>query len=123
MNVNAVNIDPGSTRVLVGDPQYLGSFVYHVSEDAAGEFRFCLFDVTLVTEFGDWGGVTQCITLFVEPCIGLADDTPCDNGSFCDGTDSCLNEACTPLGIDPCPGVSDRRYVWCHPRRDQHRGF
>lgn len=30
---------------------------------------------------------------------------PCDNGEFCDGTDSCVDGTCTGSG-DPCPGMS-----------------
>ncbi len=30
---------------------------------------------------------------------------PCDNGDFCDGTDSCVDGSCTGSG-DPCPGAS-----------------
>lgn len=35
-----------------------------------------------------------------------ADETPCDNGVFCDGPDTCRDGACAPAGRSACPSTT-----------------
>jgi len=48
-----------------------------------------------------------CLAALATPvraqCTGMPDGTPCDDGLFCNGSDSCQSGVCTGTG-DPCDG-------------------
>jgi len=54
-------------------------------------------------------GVEPCYSCSGEPstCAPLGDGSACDDGLFCNGTDTCLAASCAVHAGDPCPGGAE----------------
>ncbi|HRX83776.1 MAG TPA: M4 family metallopeptidase, partial [Phycisphaerae bacterium] len=103
-----VTLDTGSsTNPLGGEPGWSG---------AGGGWGTSVIDLAGIATAGDsvqfrfefgkdyCNGVTgwyvDDFDVFICSCSG---DGDCDDGNYCNGAETCLNNICTP-GADPCPG-------------------
>lgn len=104
---NSALTSSSNTNPLAGQPAWTG---------AGGQWGTSVIDLTGIADGGDTiqvrfefgkdycngvdGWYVDDFEVFVCSC---ADDADCDDGLFCNGTETCIDNVCS-AGADPCPG-------------------